>query len=170
MAAYPARAEQQPRLPAAAHAPPSTLEGATVLDTPGAFAVWRDGGAIFVDVLARPPRPARLPAQAVWRNPKRMDIPGSIWLPETGYEELSPAALHYFETSLADATANDKSRRLVFYCRPDCWASWHAAKRALSLGYAKVSWYPGGADGWSAAGYALEERMPAPGQPSGQPQ
>jgi PQQ-dependent catabolism-associated CXXCW motif protein len=102
---------------------------------------------------------------ALWRNPPRMDIPGSIWLPETGYAELSAAASHYFETGLAGATGNDRSKPLVFYCRAGCWASWHAARRALALGYANVSWYPGGVDDWADAGNKLESRLPVAGQP-----
>jgi PQQ-dependent catabolism-associated CXXCW motif protein len=144
---------------------PATLKGATVLDTPHAFEIWRNERAVFVDVLGHPPRPAGIPADVVWRDPKRFDIPGSIWLPETGYGELSPALMHYFESGLAKVTVNDKSKWLVLYCRPDCWASWNAAKRALSLGYTNVYWYPAGADGWSAAGHPIEERSPVPGQP-----
>ncbi|WP_166142370.1 PQQ-dependent catabolism-associated CXXCW motif protein [Methylosinus sp. RM1] len=140
---------------------PATLRGARVIDTPQAFAIWRDKAAVFVDVLPRPPRPAGLPPDAVWRDKPRFDIPGSVWLPETGYGELAPAALHYFESGLARATAEDKSRPLVFYCLADCWMSWNAAKRALALGYSNVSWFSRGTDGWSAAGHPLELREPA---------
>jgi len=46
----------------------------------------------------------------------------------------------------------------------DCWMSWNAGKRALSLGYVHVLWYPDGTDGWAAAGYPLEERNPEPAE------
>ncbi|WP_159726506.1 PQQ-dependent catabolism-associated CXXCW motif protein [Methylosinus sp. Ce-a6] len=143
---------------------PATLRGATVVDTARAFEIWRDKTAVFVDVLPRPPKPAGLPPDAVWRDKPRFDIPGGVWLPETGYGELSPAALRYLEKGLARATAGDKSRPLVFYCLADCWMSWNAAKRALSLGYSRVSWYPPGTDGWVAAGHPLERREPEPRQ------
>jgi PQQ-dependent catabolism-associated CXXCW motif protein len=51
---------------------------------------------------------------------------------------------------------------MVFYCKPDCWMSWNAARRALSLGYTRVDWYPDGAAGWKQAGYPLERREPMP--------
>lgn len=141
---------------------PATLTGAAVLTTQQAFEAWRDKRGVFVDVLPRPPRPTGIPANAVWRDKPRFDIPGSVWLPETGYGELAPAALLYFENGLERATEKDKTRPLVFYCLADCWMSWNAAKRALALGYAKVSWYPEGADGWTAAGHPLEPREPEP--------
>jgi PQQ-dependent catabolism-associated CXXCW motif protein len=145
------------------HGPtPLTLQGANVIDTARAFDIWNKKEAAFVDSLSRPPKPAGLPKNAVWRDQPRFDIPGSVWLPDTGYGELAPATMRYFETGLARATASDKTKPLVFYCRPDCWASWNAAKRALTLGYKNVFWYPQGAEGWAQAGHPLEERKPEP--------
>jgi PQQ-dependent catabolism-associated CXXCW motif protein len=150
------------------HAPtPATLKGATVIDAARTFEIWKNKEAVFIDTLARPSRPANSPMEANWQAPPRLDIPGSIWLPDTGFGELTPAALHYFEADLARATANDESKPLVFYCRANCWASWNAAKRALTLGYKSVAWYPGGADGWEKAGHPLEERQPEPMEPVG---
>lgn len=145
------------------HAPtPATLKGATVIDTARAFDIWNNKGAVFVDTVAHPTRPADLPKEASWQAATRLDIPGSIWLVDTGFGELTTSTLRYFESGLVRATANDKSKSLVFYCRTNCWASWNAAKRSLSLGYKNVSWYPGGADGWEKAGHPLEERQPEP--------
>ncbi|MBG0810134.1 PQQ-dependent catabolism-associated CXXCW motif protein [Methylosinus sp. H3A] len=167
LAAGPAVAEPAPepegyRLSDYRAAVPAALRGARVIDTPQAFVLWQDQAAIFVDVLPRPPKPAGLPLDAVWRDKPRFDIPGSVWLPETGYGELPPASLRYFESGLERATAKDKRRPLVFYCLADCWMSWNAAKRALALGYSNVSWFPQGTDGWSAAGRPLEPREPEP--------
>ncbi|MGZ9116778.1 MAG: PQQ-dependent catabolism-associated CXXCW motif protein, partial [Methylocystis sp.] len=79
------------------HAPtPATLKGATVLDTPQAFELWSGKKAVFIDALSRPPKPEGLPKNAVWRDPKRFDIPGSIWLPDTGFGELSEPMARYF--------------------------------------------------------------------------
>lgn len=143
------------------HGPtPKTLAGATVLDTAQAFALWEKKSAVFVDALSRPHRPEGLAPGTVWRYPTRRDIPASIWLPDTGYADLSPDAQRYFETALSRATHGDKNAMLVFYCRKDCWASWNAGKRALSLGYTKVAWYPDGVDGWEQGGHPLEERQP----------
>lgn len=140
---------------------PATLEGARVIDTSAAEALWRDGAAAFVDVLPMPQRPENLPQGTLWNVPARHDIPGSVWLANTGYDRLSPAMDAYFADGLRAASAGDLDAPLVFYCLADCWMSWNAAKRALSLGYTDVRWYPEGTDGWSAAGLPLEERTPA---------
>ncbi|HEY8260846.1 MAG TPA: PQQ-dependent catabolism-associated CXXCW motif protein [Methylosinus sp.] len=141
---------------------PATLAGARVLSTAQALALWRDKAAAFVDVLPRPPKPAGLPPDAVWRDKPRHDIPGSVWLPDTGYGAISDATRRYLESGLERATAKNKSRLVVFYCLADCWMSWNAAKRAMSLGYSNVAWYPEGADGWAKAGHPLEPREPEP--------
>lgn len=140
---------------------PATLKNARVLTTPEAEALWRSHAAAFVDVLPQAPRPAGLPASVVWRDKPRFDIPGSVWLPDTGYGELAPTTLDYFRRGL-DKVSEGGTREIVFYCLKDCWMSWNAAKRALALGYAHVDWYPEGSDGWSAAGLPLEQRHPEP--------
>jgi PQQ-dependent catabolism-associated CXXCW motif protein len=142
---------------------PATLKGAVVLTSLGAHALWALKGAGFIDVLPQAPRPKNLPAAVVWRDKPRDDIPGSVWLPDTGYGELAPAMLDYFVTGLRKA--GGETRPLVFYFQRDCWMSWNAAKRALALGFKNVSWYPDGADGWREAGYPLEPRQPEPGRP-----
>ncbi len=145
------------------HAPtPATLKGATVIDTEQAYEIWSKKEAAFVDALTRPPRPADLPREVVWRPSPRHDIPGSIWLPGTGLGDLTPEMQSYLEVGVARATGENKDHPVVFYCRTNCWASWNAAKRALALGYKKVLWYPGGADAWEKAGHPLEERSPEP--------
>lgn len=141
---------------------PETLHGARVLTTVQAEALWRGKDAIFVDVLPQPPRPEGLAPGTIWRPTPRLDIPGSIWLPDTGYGAPPPPVLDYFAQELARATGGDHHRTLVFYCKPDCWMSWNAAKRALTLGYTKVAWYPGGATDWQKAGLPLAETAPRP--------
>lgn len=140
---------------------PTTLKGARVLTTEEAAAMWRDGGAAFIDVLPQAPRPKNLPADVVWRDKPRSDIPGSLWLPDTGYGELAPIMLDYFRRGLDKALAG-RQRPLVFYCLKECWMSWNAAKRALALGYTNVAWYLEGSDGWAAAGLPVEKRAPEP--------
>jgi PQQ-dependent catabolism-associated CXXCW motif protein len=141
---------------------PATLAGARVIDTAEAERVWESKAAAFVDVLPQPPKPANLPAGTVWRDKPRHDIPGSIWLPDTGYGLMPDDRMDYFQRGLAKASGGDKARALVFYCLDNCWMSWNAAKRAISLGYSAVSWYPAGTDGWSEAGLPLELRSPEP--------
>ena len=77
---------------------PATLKGARVLTTDEAAAIWRAGDAAFIDVLPQAPRPKDLPADVVWRDKPRSDIPGSLWLPDTGYGELAPVMLERYMT------------------------------------------------------------------------
>lgn len=144
---------------------PATLRGATVLSTDQAHALWQDHRAVFVDVLPRPPRPPNLPAETIWHPKPRADIPGSLWLPDTGYGELAPRMEQYFQQNLQAATAGDRSHTLVFYCQRDCWMSWNAARRALALGYLHVNWYPDGTDGWTEQGLAVAPNEPRPRPP-----
>src|SRR3954452_12637564 len=141
---------------------PATLSGARVLSTEQAEASWRTKSSSFIAVLPRPPKPKNLPEGTVWRDQPRQDIPGSIWLPDTGYGVLAPATEDYFKRGLMRASDGDRSRLLVFYCLADCWMSWNAAKRALSYGYTDVAWYPEGTDGWAFAGLPLADAQPEP--------
>jgi PQQ-dependent catabolism-associated CXXCW motif protein len=141
---------------------PATLRGARVIGTEEAEKVWRNHSASFVDVLPRVPRPRDLPEGTLWRDKPRANIPGSLWLPDTGYGELAPSMSGYFAKGLEKATNSDRARTLVLYCLANCWMSWNAAKRALSLGYSNVVWYREGTDGWLAAGLPLQEATPEP--------
>jgi len=141
---------------------PKTLRSARVVTTAEAAEIWRAGGAVFVDVLPRAPRPRNLPAGTIWRDSPRHDVPGSVWLPDTGYGELAAITETYLADGLARATGGDRGRPLVFYCLKDCWMSWNAAKRAMTLGYGNVIWFPDGTDGWEAAGLPLAETRPEP--------
>ena len=139
---------------------PATLAGGTVIDTETAERLHGEGVA-FVDVLPRPPRPD-LPASTLWRERPRNDIPGSLWLVDTGYGALTPAMEAYLLDGLATATGGDKSRPLVIYCDRDCWMSYNAAKRAIRAGYEAVYWYPDGVQGWAEAGNDLAANRPEP--------
>jgi PQQ-dependent catabolism-associated CXXCW motif protein len=141
---------------------PATLSGARVLSTTEAEAIWRAGAAAFIDVMPRPPKPPGLPEGTVWRDHPRFNIPGSIWLPDTGYGALAASTEDYLRDGLASGSGGDRSRLLVLYCQTDCWMSWNAAKRALSYGYRNIAWYPQGTDGWQAAGLPLVEARPEP--------
>jgi PQQ-dependent catabolism-associated CXXCW motif protein len=140
---------------------PTTLRGARVIATAQAEALWRAGAAAFVDVMPHVPRPADLPAGTIWRDKLRHNIPGSVWLADTGYGELAASTVDYFKAGLERITGGDRAKVVVIYCQRDCWMSWNAAKRAVSLGYA-VAWYPDGTDGWQDAGLPLSEATPAP--------
>jgi len=141
---------------------PVTLAGARVLATGEAEAIWRAGAGVFIDVLPHAPKPQNLPAGTIWREKPRLNIPGSIWLPDTGYGTLAAATEDYLRHGLARATGGKSATLLVIYCLTDCWMSWNAAKRALSYGYRNVAWYPEGPDGWQRADLPVAESQPQP--------
>jgi PQQ-dependent catabolism-associated CXXCW motif protein len=139
---------------------PATLSNARVLTTAEAEAIWRARTGIFVDVLPRPPKPPNLPERTVWRDKPRFNIPGSIWLPDTGYGKLAPPTADYLRRGIERAAGSNKTTLLVLYCQENCWMSWNAAKRVLSYGYSNVAWYPDGTEGWERAGLPVEESQP----------
>ena len=144
---------------------PDTLSGARVLTTDEAAAVWRAKTGVFIDVLPRPPKPPDLPVGTVWRDKPRFNIPGSIWLPDTGYGALAATTEEYLRQGLSRATGGNRATLIVVYCQADCWMSWNAAKRTLSYGYSNVAWYPDGTDGWQRANLPTVEAKPEPRQP-----
>jgi PQQ-dependent catabolism-associated CXXCW motif protein len=139
---------------------PATLSGGTVVSTEQAHEIWQRGDTLFIDVLPLAPKPANLPEGTIWRQKKREDIPGSVWLPNVGYGRLHPAMDQWFRDHLERLTAGDRSKPVLIYCLIDCWMSWNAAKRALEYGYAEVYWYPDGTDSWTFEGHPVEERSP----------
>lgn len=141
---------------------PATLAGARVLATKEAEAIWRAGKAVFIDVMPHPPKPQNLPQGTIWRERPRLNIPGSVWLPDTGYGMLAAATEDYLKQGLARASGGDRGKLLVIYCQADCWMSWNAAKRTLTYGYSNVAWYPEGTDGWERAGLPAKDSWPEP--------
>ncbi|WP_156943873.1 PQQ-dependent catabolism-associated CXXCW motif protein [Roseivivax isoporae] len=142
---------------------PATLEGATVVGPEEAHDLWEGGAAAFVDVLPRAPKPPNLPEGTIWREKKRLSIPGAIWLPNVGYGAIAEQTDAYFRAGLDLATGGDMDRAVVFFCLEECWMSWNAAKRALDYGYTQVYWLPEGTDGWALWDYPLEEVQAQPG-------
>ncbi|WP_375313462.1 PQQ-dependent catabolism-associated CXXCW motif protein [Bradyrhizobium sp. A5] len=141
---------------------PATLAGARVLTTAEAETIWRGKGGVFIDVLPRAPKPKNLPEGTIWRDAPRRNIPGSLWLPDTGYGTLPPAMDDYFQRGLTRGSHSNKAALVVIYCLADCWMSWNAAKRAMAYGYSNVAWYPDGTDGWERAKLPTDEAQPEP--------
>jgi PQQ-dependent catabolism-associated CXXCW motif protein len=140
---------------------PSTLQGATVVSSADAMTLWKAHGTLFIDVLPSPRKPDKLPPQTLWHVPEHLNIPGSVWLPNTGAGVLAPPAAAYFRDQLQRLTGGDRMAPLLFYCLRDCWMSWNAAKRAIELGYGRVTWFPDGTDGWTEIGGPLQPCEPA---------
>ena len=141
---------------------PDSVPGAHTITTAQAKQLHESGRVAFVDVLRAPRKPPGLPAGTLWIPKRRLNIPGTLWLPDVGFGTLSEDLDAYFRIHLARITENDPNYPVVIYCLADCWMSWNAAKRAARYGYRAVHWYPEGTDGWDAAGYPLEESHPIP--------
>ena len=139
---------------------PASLDGATTVDAEGLQRLLAAETPLLIDVLPAPRKPKDRPAGRIWRPKPRENIPGSVWLPNVGYGELSSEFEGYFRDNLVRLTDGDLARQLVFYCQADCWMSWNAAKRALAYGYRNVVWYPEGTDGWEEAGLSLTPAEP----------
>jgi rhodanese-related sulfurtransferase len=104
-------------------------------------------------------------AETIWHDKPRFNIPGSLWLPDTGYGKLAEATEDYFRQGLARASGGNNATLLVIYCQENCWMSWNAAKRALSYGYTNVAWFPEGTEGWERALLPTTESQPEPRAP-----
>ena len=141
---------------------PETVQGARAIDTAEAKRLYDAGGAVWVDVLPQTPRPTNLPAGTIFREKPRNDIPGSTWLPDTGYGELAPITETWFRENMTRLTSGDTAKPIVIYCLADCWMSYNAAKRLAAWGYSNILWYRDGTTGWEKAGYPVEDRKPVP--------
>lgn len=141
---------------------PDSLQGATVIGPEAAFALWKTDQVVFVDVLPQAPKPKNLPKGTIWRDKKRLSIPGSVWLPNVGYGAIADITDQYFRDGLSQATKGDKQTPVVFFCLADCWMSWNAGKRAFEYGYTHVFWMPEGTDGWAFYDYPTQQILPEP--------
>ena len=141
---------------------PDTLAGARVITTTEAETIWRAKSGVFIDVLPRPPKPVNLPAGTIWRDRPRQNIPGSIWLPDTGYGQLAERMENYLRRGVERVSGGNRSALMVVYCQANCWMSWNAAKRIVSWGYSNVAWFPDGTDGWERANLPMAESQPEP--------
>ncbi|ULB10079.1 PQQ-dependent catabolism-associated CXXCW motif protein [Cereibacter azotoformans] len=140
---------------------PATVMGQPGLSSDEARAL-HSAGVPFIDVLPREARPEGLPDDRMWREKPHLSIPGSVWLPNTGYEALPEADAAYLRDGLERVTRGDAGAAVVIFCKKDCWMSWNAAKRAIGWGFSGVKWFPGGTDAWQDLGGHLEEVPPAP--------
>jgi quinoprotein dehydrogenase-associated probable ABC transporter substrate-binding protein/PQQ-dependent catabolism-associated CXXCW motif protein len=139
---------------------PAGLTGARTVDLDGFQALAEGGDAVLIDVMPAQRKPAGRPDDAIWREPERDTVPGAHWLANMGYGVLERHEEGAFRMELSRLAGPDGANSLVFFCEPDCWMSWNAAKRAVSYGYDHVVWYPGGVSEWSAAGLPLEKATP----------
>ena len=139
---------------------PLTLKGVTVVDNEEAMELYKAKKIVFIDVMPFTPKPPNLPKGMIWRDKKRQNIPGSIWLANVGYGRLPGEMDKFFRKQLELIAKGSRDTPLLFYCQKDCWMSWNAAKRALEYGYSKIYWYPVGTDGWVTIGGELADAKP----------
>lgn len=127
---------------------PDAAPGAITISDETAYALWRTGRVIVIDVMPDIKKPKGLPEGMKWKGRTRRSMPGALWWPEVGFGALEPAIEANFKANLEHVTDGDKSAPILFLCRQDCWMSWNASKRAASYGYKTVFWYPDGSTGW----------------------
>jgi PQQ-dependent catabolism-associated CXXCW motif protein len=140
---------------------PDTLRGAATLHSAALAQFIAARHPVLIDVLPAPAPPSDdRPALPRMQIPHQ-DLPGSVWLPDTGRGMLPPSLERDFKARLGALTGQDRSAPLVFYCLSSCWMSWNAAKRAVGYGYTQVIWYPDGADGWQQNGGRVTVNTPA---------
>lgn len=139
---------------------PPVLTGAVTVDTAAARKLVETQAAIPVYVLKLDR--STLPGRPWLSGVPPRQIPGGVWLPNVGLGEPGPEYQEYLRRSLERMTGGRSDRGVMFYCLADCWMSWNAAKRALSLGYRPVYWYRDGMDGWTEAGMPSEPVPPLP--------
>ena len=115
-----------------------------------------------------PPDPAGTRIWIPKRGSPMLSIPGSVWLPNIGYQTLDDDMRRYLESQLEAITGNNRDQPLLIYCTSDCWMSWNAVRRlSREYGFREIYWYPMGIDGWREAGHELVRIEPAefkPGQ------
>jgi PQQ-dependent catabolism-associated CXXCW motif protein len=143
---------------------PATLHGATVLDLPSLDRLLEEppapGKPVLLDLSQSTRRPDGLAADRPWL-PVHRSLPGSVWLPGAGAADLGPGEA-VFARRAAELTEGDKTRPIVTFCQPHCWASWNAAKRLVGLGYTRIYWFPPGINGWQN-GHDTVVTTPDPG-------
>lgn len=136
---------------------PTSLDGVPILDTPTLQKLLAERPATrLIDVYRRPWVQDRFVEDAPHAN-----LPGSLWLANTGDGNLGSLWQRYFAHHLQQASRGDMRQPFVFYCRSDCWLSWNAARRAQALGYRELYWYRDGVDAWEQAGLPLVPAQPA---------
>ena len=137
---------------------PAEVQGAQTLDTAALQALLaQEPRLLLVDVYR-----CQWLAGRFIDSEAHANLPGSLWLPNTGDGNLQPEWASYFSDNLARISQGDLERPLVFYCRSDCWLGWNASRRAHALGYKRLYWYRDGVDGWEQAGLPLHPASPEP--------
>lgn len=124
----------------AATAPNMNFHGPTPMAVPGARTILT---AELKSMLTSPNPPLLVNVLA---KPK-VSIPGSHLANFIGTDFTAKGESETAE--FLGRNLKDKNAPVVFYCLSwECWLSYNAALRAISLGYTNVGWYRGGIYSW----------------------
>jgi PQQ-dependent catabolism-associated CXXCW motif protein len=132
-------------------ATPLSLAGAAVLDTQKLANLIVQEKPLLIDFSKADVQPPTAVRKDIPWMPAHKSIPGAIWMPGGGSADASPAFAKAFAERIGALTAGDLQKPIVTFCHPNCWASWNAAKRLVTLGYRRIHWYPEGIEGWQSA-------------------
>jgi PQQ-dependent catabolism-associated CXXCW motif protein len=142
---------------------PLQVPHAKTLDTRALRALLKSRKPLLIDVQAVAVRPELAEFELSWLpSEPHYSLPGSTWLPNVGYAQLTPQMDRYFRDQLERLSGGDKAREIVIFCVIDCWMSWNAVQRAHRYGYRHLYWYRDGTDIWAAQGLPLEAVQPVP--------
>ncbi|MFS2012723.1 rhodanese-like domain-containing protein [Azospirillum sp. CT11-132] len=122
---------------------PTAVPGARTVATADLLRLLTtDPSVVLVDVLGVAAHPG---------------LPQSVWLVDAGLGKGFDEPLQVkLGGRLAQLTAGDRQRSIVFYCLlAECWLSYNASLRAVALGYRSVLWCRGGIGAWRAAGLPM---------------
>jgi PQQ-dependent catabolism-associated CXXCW motif protein len=82
-------------------------------------------------------------------------LPGAVHVPGAGNYgggRFNDKLQKKFDKLLMEVTGDNLDRQLVFFCYgAECWESYNAALRAISIGFHNVLWYRGGLESWKDA-------------------
>lgn len=135
---------------------PETIAGGTVVGTTALADLIRTNHPVLIDVAPAQRRPETGSTSSPWMPLPHRSIKDSVWIPGVGNGIMPETMAAYFRRRLQELTGNNPGRPIVLYCRPNCWMSWNAAKRAVAEGYRSVYWYPDGIEAWQTAGLPTE--------------
>ena len=113
---------------------PLSISGARRINAAQLTKLRKQTGVLLIDVMAHIGA-GWDPLSGQWLISKpRLNIPGSIWLPDVGGGYLSPELENYFKSNIKRLTKGKQSAPLVVYCQSDCWMSWNAVATPDKLG------------------------------------